>query len=313
MIDPVAQFIQLLKPNAPHPCRHLVGYGDWAIEFPPERRRAVFGIIAEGTCWFDHPATVPRQLNKGDFILLTEPPAWRLRSGDRVAGTDFRSSYESSPDQVVTFGEPGDGRSTRLVGGYFDFDPTNAGLLAQLLPPIIVVGSSEAEAWRLRSIVDLINDEIRVVRQGHELVVSRLLDLLLLESLRLRSDEVAMTRVGMLAGLADHQLSGAIHALHADVRHPWTVDSLAKRAGMSRSAFAASFRRCVGKSPAEYLLHWRMALAKDALRHTDDGLATVAAASGYGSTAAFNTAFRRVVGQPPGAYAANTRALASRR
>lgn len=309
MIDPVAQLIELLRPNAPHPCRHLIGHGDWAIEFPPERQRAVFGIIAEGACRFDHPGVIGRQLQAGDFFLLTEPPAWRLRSGEQVATSDFRAIYDLSSGPVATFGQPRDGRVTRIVGGYFDFDPTNAYLLTQLLPPVIIVGSDEAEAWRLRAVLHLINDELSVDRQGQRLVVSRLLDLLLLESLRLRSDEVASTRAGMLAGLADHQLAGALRAVHADVRHPWTVESLAKCAGMSRSAFAASFRRRVGMPPAEYLLQWRMALAKDALRFTDEPLTRLAAASGYRSPAAFNTAFRRVVGHSPGAYAAKARAL----
>lgn len=71
---------------------------------------------------------------------------------------------------------------------------------------------------------------------------------------------------------------------------------------MSRSAFAALFRQCVGAAPMDYLLRWRMALAREALRFTEDPLSRIAARSGYSSVPAFTTAFRRVVGQSPYAY-----------
>jgi len=107
----------------------------------------------------------------------------------------------------------------------------------------------------------------------------------------------------MLAGLRDPQIAPALRVLHADIRRPWTVADLAAAAGASRSVFAERFARVVGASPIDYLLHWRMALAKDGLR-AGRRLADVAFASGYNSASAFSTAFSRTVGCPPARYAA---------
>lgn len=308
MIDPVGQLITLLRPKPPTTCRMLIGRGDWAIAFPSERRRAVFGIITEGSCYLDYPGNALMRLQTGDFLLLSEPPSWHLRSSAQAEPADFRSTYDQAAGPIVHYGQSGGQNPTRIIGGYFDFDDSNAALLPQLLPFVMVVRSDEEAGWRLRSVLRLISDEVGTKREGRDLVLSRLLDILLVESLRLRTDEVAATRAGMLAGLADHKLAAAIHAMHADAQHPWNVGTLARLTGMSRSAFAALFRERVGVPPANYLLQWRMVLAKEALKFTDRALADVAAASGYRSVSAFNTAFRRVVGCPPGAYGAQARA-----
>jgi AraC-like DNA-binding protein len=103
--------------------------------------------------------------------------------------------------------------------------------------------------------------------------------------------------------LADPRTAAALRALHADIRHGWTVDRLAATAGMSRSAFAARFSRIVGLPPIDYLLHWRMAVAKDALRR-GHRLTAVALDCGYQSVSAFSVAFSRTVGRSPSRYAA---------
>ena len=108
---------------------------------------------------------------------------------------------------------------------------------------------------------------------------------------------------GLLAGLADPRLAAALHALHDDPARSWTVASLAGAAGMSRSAFASHFNGVMGQPPLTYLVRWRMALAKHALRSPRANLADIAAACGYASTGAFSTAFSRTVGVPPSIYA----------
>lgn len=200
LTDPIVQLLGLLRPHSPHPCRQLIGYGDWAIAFPSEQKRAVFGIVTQGTCWLDYPDIESTHLHAGDFILLRYPPAWSLRSGKPAKAWDFRSTYDAAASPVVSFGDPRQGNDTRIIGGFFEFDPTNAVFLAQLIPPIIIVPSGEERAWRLRAVLDLINDEVATDREGRLLVFARLLDLLLLESLRLRSSEVAATMPGLLAG-----------------------------------------------------------------------------------------------------------------
>jgi AraC-like DNA-binding protein len=112
----------------------------------------------------------------------------------------------------------------------------------------------------------------------------------------------------LLGGLADPQLAKALAYIHADVGRGWTVAELAGRAGMSRSVFARRFSDTVGAAPVEYLLRWRMALAKDALLNGRGSLEEIAATIGYQSASAFSTAFSHRVGCPPSDYAAKVRA-----
>jgi AraC-like DNA-binding protein len=151
-------------------------------------------------------------------------------------------------------------------------------------------------------VLDLIDEESAADRPGRDLVLARLLEVMLVEAIRHDAAGVAEAGQGLVAGLRDPQIAQALRALHADIRRPWTVAALAEVAGVSRSVFAERFARVVGAPPIDYLLHWRMALAKDGLR-AGRRLAEVAFAIGYTSASAFSTAFSRTVGCPPGRYA----------
>ncbi len=124
---------------------------------------------------------------------------------------------------------------------------------------------------------------------------------MLIEALRSTSNDDASP--GLLRGLADARLSVAMRQMHSDPSWSWTVEQLAKKAALSRSAFFDRFTRSVGLPPMEYLLAWRMAVAKDMLRRQEVGIGEVAERVGYGSASTFSTAFSRYVGQPPGRYA----------
>ena len=97
--------------------------------------------------------------------------------------------------------------------------------------------------------------------------------------------------------------------MHGDPARSWTVEQLASKAALSRSTFFERFTRAVGLPPMEYLLAWRMAVAKDLLRRHGFGLAEVAERVGYGSASTFSTAFSRHVGQPPRRYARQARGV----
>ena len=163
-----------------------------------------------------------------------------------------------------------------------------------------------AEADRLTTLTRLLGEEAREHRPGRDLLLSRLVEVLLIEALRALQGED--TPPGLLRGLADTRVSAAIRRMHGDPARPWTVVELAREAALSRSAFFDRFMRIVGVPPMAYLLAWRMAVAKDLLRRRDVTLSEVAERVGYSSASTFSTAFSRYVGQAPGGYA---RALAS--
>ncbi len=304
-MDPLTQTIQLLRPQA-LTWKEAACAGDWALRFPSIAGVA-FSLIATGGCRLQLAGREPIQLGEGDFILLTAPPVWTLSDGEPVEPIDGRIGHLGLTRLRASIGQEGGAISTRLLGGHFSFERANSGLLASLLPPIVHIRSADAGSGRLKGVLDLIGDESFSDRPGRGLVIERLLEVVLVEAIRQGRDGTGGTRLGLLAGLADPQIAAALQAMHGNVRHAWTVAQLAVAAGMSRSVFAGRFNLIVGTPPIDYLLNWRMALAKDALRRGGDRLSEVAFDCGYQSASAFSTAFRRTVGCSPARYAVQWR------
>jgi transcriptional regulator GlxA family with amidase domain len=202
-----------------------------------------------------------------------------------------------APTDEVRHGDPEGPPDVRQLGGYFVFDSPDAALLVSLLPPLVHVRA----VGRLAAVTKLVAEEAGEQRAGRDLVLTRLVEVLLIEALRAIPGEDAPP--GLLRGLADARVAAAMRQMHGDPARDWTMAQLAKEAALSRSAFFDRFVRAVGQPPMEYLLSWRMALAKDMLRSRDVALEEIAARVGYGSASTFSTAFSRHVGQPPGRYA----------
>lgn len=301
-MDPLSQIVGLLRPRA-LVWKAARARGNWAIRYPANGG-VVFCLIASGSCWLDLPSAPARRLDEGDFLLLTAPPDWVLRHGARVTPVRF-SANSVTPGEVRLIGDRRRGETTHLVGGRFELDGVNAGLLGALLPARVVVS-----APAIKRLVEMIGTETLAQRPGQSLVVERLLEVLFVEVMRQEGAPVAPLRPGLLAGLADPKIAPALRAIHGDVRRRWSVATLASVVAMSRAAFAERFTRVVGLPPIGYLSQWRMALAKRALSAGDKPLAAIAQLCGYDSVSAFSTAFRREVGSAPRRFA--TQAAAAR-
>jgi AraC-like DNA-binding protein len=183
-----------------------------------------------------------------------------------------------------------------LVGG-LAFGSPDASLLVSLLPRLVHVRGERQFA----TIVQLIRNEAKEEKPARDMVLTRLLEVLLIEALRSASGGSASP--GLLRGLSDERLAAALRKIHADPKHDWTVEKLAGEAALSRSVFFERFRKAMGVAPIEYLLSWRMAIAKKLLRRGDEGIKEIADRVGYGSASAFSIAFTRFVGMPPTHYA----------
>jgi transcriptional regulator GlxA family with amidase domain len=201
----------------------------------------------------------------------------------------------------VRHGTRGGRPDVRLLGGWFAFGSPDTGLLVSLLPALVHVRGVE----RLSTLVRLVGEEAGGSRPGRDLVLSRLVEILLIEALRASPGEHAPP--GLLRGLADERLAPAIRQMHTHVERAWTVALLARSAALSRSAFFERFTRTVGLPPMAYLLAWRMAVARDLLRREDVSVGEVAERVGYASASTFSTAFSRHVGRPPRRYRASVR------
>jgi AraC-like DNA-binding protein len=239
----------------------------------------------------------PVTLDANDFVLLPATPAFTLSGFESVRPERIDPKVTPSPTSEVRHGTRGGRPDVRLLGGYFVFDSPDAALMVSLLPALLHVRG----APRLSVLVRLVAEESTAQRSGRDLVLTRLVEVLLIEALRSSSGDESPP--GLLRGLADARIAPAIRQMHAQVARSWTVPQLAKTAALSRSAFFERFTRAVGMSPMEYLLAWRMAVARDLLRRDDLGIAAVAERVGYASASTFSTAFSRHVGQPPSRYA----------
>ena len=301
-MDPLAQTISLLKPEALL-WKQLEARGDWGVRFPANSG-VVFSMVASGRCVFQTAGREPQTLREGDFLLLAQPPVWSLGRDAGSTPRDFDPAKIDPEARLTRIGE-GDGPATRILGGRFVFDESNAALLKGVLPTPVEIRSAEGGALRLRRVLDLLGEEAQSDHPGRDFVLERLLELMLIEVVRTRpSAPRSAFTPGLPAGLADPRIAVALRAMHADLRAEWTVGSAASLAGMSRSVFADRFSRTVGVAPMEYLTRWRMSVARDALRQGRLRLAEVATRSGYRSVSAFSTAFTRSVGCPPSTFAA---------
>lgn len=304
MVDPLAEVVSLLHPTARF-SKQVVGAGPWKAR-RSDAGQPFYCAVLEGACQLALDGNAAVELRAGDFALV--PAAFD------VAMSSLDAPPEGTAETPVAVG-PGLHRigrkegptDLRILAGHCSFGSPDATLLVSLLPRLIHVRGAQ----RLATFVQLLGEELREDRPAREVVLTRLLELLLIEALR--SSDGTASAAGLVRGLADERLAVAIRAMHERPTRPWTVAELARTAAMSRSAFFTRFSRAVGLQPMAYLLAWRMALAKDLLRQQNMGIADVAQRVGYGSASSFSVAFSRHVGQAPTRYAREQAAAASAR
>lgn len=294
-IDPLAQIIALLKPRAVV-SKGISGAGRWAVRYSAFGQPG-FCVVLDGGCRLAVDGEEVVDLAEGDFVLLPATPAFTMSSFEPAVPVQVDSRAAAAATAEVRHGRAGGPPDLRLLGGHFTFDTPDASLLVSLLPVMIHIRGNP----RLTALVRLVREEELSGRAGRDLVLARLIEVLLIEALRVNRGSGAAS--GLMRGLSDPRIASALRHLHAAPQRSWTAQELAGLAGMSRSAFFDRFSRMVGVRPMEYLVAWRMALAKNLLRNRSLSLDEVAHRVGYGSASAFSIAFSRHVGQPPGRYA----------
>ena len=299
MIDPLSEVIALLQPRAVF-SRLISAAEPWGVAYSAFGNPS-FCAVLEGRCRLALDGQRPLTLTAGDFLLLPATPAFVMSGFTPVTPVRFDPKVMAKHLGDVRHGTQDGPPDVRLLGGWFVFDSADAALLVSLLPALVHIRGAD----RLSLLVRMVGEESGEQRSGRDLVLTRLVEVMLIEALR--STPAQDAPPGLLRGLADARLAPALRQMHGQLTHAWTVARLAKAAALSRSAFFARFARTVGVTPMEYLSAWRMAVAKDLLRRHDLGIAEVADRVGYGSASTFSTAFTRQVGQPPSRYARASR------
>ncbi|EJC83250.1 DNA-binding domain-containing protein, AraC-type [Rhizobium leguminosarum bv. trifolii WSM2297] len=292
MADPIAEVVALLKPS-PSISKLVTGGGRWLVE-RKELGSPFYCAVVDGHCLMTITGREPMRLTAGDFVLVPEIFSFTMSSLQPPPRGVTAKRLETSPG-AFRLGDPDVPAEIVAMVGHCAFGSDDKALLVSLLPEVIHIRGEE----RLTLLVRMINDETRADRTARDMVLRRLLEVLLIEALRLAGG--AVVPPGLLRGMADPLLAPALRRIHEDPGRGMTVEALAQAAAMSRSTFFERFRREVGVAPMEYATGWRMALAKELLRK-DVATAEIAQRVGYGSASAFSVAFTRHVGKPPGAY-----------
>lgn len=288
----------------------------WVAEAPPSREIAdtvlpgseriiEYHLLTQGSAWGHVIGGEPIHLREGDLLLFPQGDEHVLSSAPGMRSRPDLSLYarDSTPLPLVyELGAPSVQGNTRLICGFFGCDERPYNPLLTALPSVIHLPAATAGVARpLGAMLEMAIREERRGQPGTENVLSRLSELLLVEAIRRYLVELPDTQRTWLAGLRDPVVGRALESIHGAPRQPWTIESLGRAIGVSRSVLAARFTEMVGHPPMHYLTLWRMQLASRML-HEGQQVVEVAGAVGYESEAAFSRAFKKLMGTSPGQW-----------
>lgn len=277
--------------------------------FLPQVERVLsFHFVTAGSCWARLPGEIdsPIRLVAGDLVVVPQGETHILGSAADLApdtpGPVVAEHIASAPGKIMKLSYGGDGDVTRLVCGFLGAENVQGNPLLGALPRLFKVDMRSANIAWLESSLQFAAQEAAQMRSGSATVLGKLSELLFVEAIRRYIETLPEEQTGWLAGLRDRFVGRALSMMHAHPAYPWTVDDLAKGAGVSRSVLALRFSELVGLPPMHYLARWRLQVAAQHLRAGDESLANIAESVGYDSEAAFNRAFKREFGVPPATW-----------
>lgn len=296
-MDVVSDAIIAIRTGRPFSAR-TVRTPPWGLRFPPANG-AGFHVVFQGACWLLVDDDTPVRLGAGDVVFVSHGHEMSLADNptSRCVPVSREMNDAWTPlDHTAT-------SSTVLICGSYRLDGASPHPLLTDLPGVIHLPKRIGTHAALSAVVDLLGAELDGRRAGADAIVSGLLDTMLLYILRAwYEDRSADTVTGWAAALADPAISTALSHMHRAPTHPWTVEELGMKVGLSRAAFARRFATLVGQPPLAYLAWWRLTSAGVLLRDSDTSLHTIAQRIGYASESAFNRAFKRQYGATPGHY-----------
>jgi len=270
---------------------HACYRGDWALDSSGEYT-ATFHMVGRGGCWLHMPdGSEPIALGSGDLVVFPHDAEHTLSNSEHPPSEDFPRNQIPGPEAT--------GPGVNVICGYFEFERHSRNPLISALPEVIVIHNEvSANVPLMDTLGRLLNYEVVMEQQGSSLLIDKLSEILFVHVIR--SYMRTCDDHGFIAALADAQIGKALSGIHEKPGNAWSVEVLAKAAGMSRSAFAERFSRLVDMSPMQYLTHWRMTQANKKFLNTEQSVAQVAEQYGYQSEVAFAKAFKKYFGYGPG-------------
>ena len=292
----------------------------WSYRSPPSRMVApylapgrghviLYHLLTEGRATARLENGKPVALVAGDIAIFPHGDAHIMENGPPTETVDMLpelSRILSQGLKLSRFG--GGGEVTRFICGYMACDPQLSQVLLNGLPRLFKVSicNHASGKWLEDSILFSVN-EAGACRAGGEAVLAKLSEVLFVETLRAYIACRPAEQTGWLAGARDLEVGKTLALMHRDPAHPWTIATLAKEAGISRSVLVERFRHYLSEPPMAYLTRWRLQLGAQMLRSTNYSVAQIAAEVGYESEAAFNRVFKRNFEVPPARFRSQSR------
>ncbi|MGH9509083.1 MAG: AraC family transcriptional regulator [Terriglobales bacterium] len=264
----------------------------------------IYHFLTEGHAYAELPDGRREELTAGDILICPHGDPHLLGNGSPAKPVDYMQKFAKNLTQglkLARFG--GGGEVTRFVCGFLVCQPRLSDVFLAGLPRMLKVhvANEPSGQWLERSIRFSV-DELGESCAGGGLVLAKLSEVLFVETLRCYIQALPQEQTGWLAGARHSGVGQALALLHKDPAHPWTISSLARSVGLSRTRLAELFRHFLGEPPMAYLARWRLKLGAEILRSTENSVLEVASAVGYGSEAAFNRAFKREFDCPPAQF-----------
>ena len=266
-----------------------------------------FHIIMDGWCWAyltDEPDSAIR-LKSGDAVIIVGGESHimgteRSKPEDPDLSKFYRPKDRSLPFVFSELGGSGD--RVNLVCGYFGCDARPFNPILNALPRLLHVRAASFGETPIQDLIGMALRESAHPSAGGETILSKLSELLFLQSVRSYLEGLPSDATGWLSGLRDPHIGAALRLMHARPGDRWTIDALAREVGLSRSAFSERFSDLMGMPPMHYLSNWRLQVAAQHLTRHGTSIAQAAADVGYDSEAAFHRAFKKQVGMSPGLW-----------
>ncbi|WP_159621667.1 AraC family transcriptional regulator [Ruania rhizosphaerae] len=277
----------------------------WSIRVADEAPLALVAV-ARGQAYLTFDGADPLELTPGDVALVKGPDPYTLsdipgRAADVFVGTDEicrDASGASIINQMLlgvrTCGNDFPGETAFVVACY-DLRGQVTPRLLGALPRVVRIPASDGDP----ALMSMLHTEVDKEALGQQLVLDRIVDLVLVQTLRAWLSDPSSDAPQWWAATVDPVVGPAIRALQANPAHSWTIDALARTVGVSRATLARRFTELVGEPPMTYLTGWRLTLAADLLRGSEHTLTAVARQVGYATAFSFSSAFKRHFGVSP--------------
>ena len=302
LANPLGETLHYLKLSGAFYCKSEMN-GTWGISLPSMPNTSMFHIVTAGACVIEH-GEQRIEARAGDFIFIPKGQGHIVRSDVEADAEDLFSlprEQISHCYETLKMGDKGD--KTTILCGVVQLDHPCAEFIIDSMPDMIYLESAKStySSW-MSNTVRVISEEAEQTQIGGETILTRLADVLVIQALRYWIAHNADAKQGWLFAMMDRRIGKSLSLIHSNPGRQWTLESLGREIGMSRTAFASNFTALVGEPMLQYLTKWRMNLAVMRLREGEKVTPELIEQLGYRSESAFRRTFKKVTGKNTSAF-----------